>query len=183
MPLSTIIALAVLLFIIRIVTVILHELGHAIPAIIFTQQSVSIYIGSFGKRQKGLKIKIGLLEVWLSYNPLTWYHGFCMSNARFISINQEIAYLLMGPVTSLFIALFGCLIVFALDFHGAVKLAIVSFALSAFVDLVTNLSPRNTPTTLKDGTHIYNDGYQIILLLRKKYKKKSNNTVEYFDSN
>ncbi len=45
------------------ITVLLHELGHAIPALILTRQKVSIYIGSYGDPDKSLHFRIGLLEL------------------------------------------------------------------------------------------------------------------------
>ncbi|MBK8341854.1 MAG: M50 family metallopeptidase [Bacteroidetes bacterium] len=39
---------ALLVFITRTFTVLFHELGHAIPAILMSKKAVTIYIGSYG---------------------------------------------------------------------------------------------------------------------------------------
>jgi hypothetical protein len=73
-----------LVLITRPVTVLLHELGHAIPAILLTRQKVTIYIGSHGDPKKSLKFKLGLLEGYFRYNPFDWNRGLCVPSARSI---------------------------------------------------------------------------------------------------
>jgi len=64
MPYFPIILLSLILLVLltRPLTVIFHELGHAIPAILLTKEKVTVYIGSYGDPKKSLRIKIGLLD-------------------------------------------------------------------------------------------------------------------------
>ena len=49
-------------------TVLFHELGHAIPAMIMTKEGATIYVGSYGDQKQSFKIHIAGLEIWFRYN-------------------------------------------------------------------------------------------------------------------
>jgi len=66
----SIIALALLLGLAFFVTVTLHELGHAIPALLMTRDEVTIYIGSFGSI---FVISLGATAYSLFPNPAPRY--------------------------------------------------------------------------------------------------------------
>jgi hypothetical protein len=66
----SIIALALLLGLAFFVTVALHELGHAIPALLMTRDEVTIYIGSFGNPYSSFHFTTGRLKFCCKYNPL-----------------------------------------------------------------------------------------------------------------
>jgi tetratricopeptide (TPR) repeat protein len=168
-----------LILITRPFTVLFHELGHAIPAILMTRQSVSIYIGSYGDPKKSFHFNIGLLDVWFKYNPFSWWVGLCVPSSNNISINKQIIYTLTGPLASIVIATVACYFTFAYDLHGSLKLILVFFVGSALLDLVVNLTPRSTPIRLFDGTLGYNDGYRLKQLLYfkrlpKEYEQAAN---------
>lgn len=58
MKLPLIIQFIIFLFFIRGLIIILHELGHALPAILLTKEKVSIYIGSYGDQKKSINFKL-----------------------------------------------------------------------------------------------------------------------------
>ena len=66
----------------RLLTVLLHELGHAIPAILLTQQQVTVYIGSYGDPKNTLKLNLGMMEIFFRYNFFAWRIGMCVSSAQ-----------------------------------------------------------------------------------------------------
>ncbi len=173
---------ALLVFIMRPFTVIFHELGHAIPAILMTRQTVSIYIGSYGDPKRSLHFNIGLLDVWFKYNPFSWQLGLCVPSAKQISINKQITYILTGPLASITIATFACYFTFAYELHGFLKLIIVVFLGSSIYDLLVNLIPSSTPIQLYDGGLIYNDGYQLKqLLYYKRFPKRYEQAVALYN--
>ena len=151
--------LFLLIIITRPLTVIFHELGHAIPAMLLTREKVIIYIGSHGDPKKSIRFNIGILEVYFRYNPFAWNLGLCIPTAEEVSINRRILYTLSGPITSLLIALIAFYFVFSYDLHGFLKLLIVVFLGSSFFDLLINIFPSKTPIKLYDGTITYNDGH------------------------
>lgn len=173
---------ALLVFITRPFTVLFHELGHAIPAIIMTKQTVSIYIGSYGDPKKSLHFSLGLLDIWFKYNPFSWWNGLCVPSAKQISINKQIIYTLTGPLASFIIALVTCYIAFAFDLHGFLKLILIIFLGSSIFDLFVNLTPRSTPIKLYDGRLTYNDGYQLKqLFYYKRFPKKYEQATELYN--
>lgn len=168
-----------LILVARPLTVLFHELGHAIPAILLTRKKVSIYIGSYGDPKKSIKFNIGILEVYFRYNPFSWRLGLCVPSAKVISLNHQIIYTVAGPITSLIIAVIACYFTFTYDLHGFLKLFLVVFLGSAFFDLLINLIPIETPVKLYNGTVTYNDGYNLKRLfyykhLPKEYTKAAN---------
>ena len=174
-----IIQLLLLLTIVRGVVVILHELGHAIPAIILTKQKVSIYIGSYGNPKKSINFRIGLLDVWLSYEMLSWKNGLCVPSAKNISINRQIIYILTGPICSSIFAAIYLYVAILKDFSGSYLLFAVLFFSISILDLFVNLIPDKKPIELFDGKVTYNDGYTLIKLFR--HKKFPNQYAEAID--
>ncbi len=168
-----------LLTIVRGIVVILHELGHAIPAIILTKQKVSIYIGSYGNPKKSINFRIGLLDVWLSYEMLSWKNGLCVPSAENISINRQIIYVLTGPICSSIFATLYLYIALLKDFSDIYLHFAVIFFLISILDLFGNLMPNENPIELFDGTVTYNDGYTLSKLF--KYRKFSNQYAEAID--
>ena len=163
-------------------TVLIHELGHAIPAILLTRKKVSIYIGSHGDPKKSLHFSIGLLEVWFTYNPFSWRRGLCVPSAKQISINKQIIYTLSGPLASVVIATVACYFIFDHDLHGSLKLIFVIFLCSSIFDLFVNLIPRMKPDKLNDSGLIYNDGYLLKeLFYYKRFPKKYKKAAEFYN--
>jgi tetratricopeptide (TPR) repeat protein len=159
-PISLLLLIGLVL-IARPLTVLFHELGHAIPAILLTKQKATIYIGSYGDPKRSIKINFGVLAIFFRYNPFTWRLGLCVPSANSVSINRQIVYTLAGPLASLIIAIIACYFTFAHDLHGFLKLFLIVFLGSAFLDLLVNLIPNQTPIKLYDGRITYNDGYSL----------------------
>ncbi|MGB8194969.1 MAG: hypothetical protein WCF67_23740 [Chitinophagaceae bacterium] len=157
--------LLLLAVVVRPVTVILHELGHAIPALLLTQKKVSVYIGSHGDTTKSVHFKLGLLEFWFKYNPVLWQYGLCYPHAPEISLRRQFIYILTGPLTSTTIAVVACYFSFAYDLHGALKLLLIVFLGSSIFDFFINIVPNNTPYVLANGIVTYNDGYLLSRML------------------
>jgi tetratricopeptide (TPR) repeat protein len=171
-----------LVLITRPLTVLFHELGHAIPVILLTKQKAIIYIGSYGDPKRSIKINFGVLAIFFRYNPLAWRLGLCVPSAKPVSINRQIVYTLAGPLASLAIAIIACYFTFAYDLHGFLKLFLIVFLGSAFLDLLVNLIPNKTPIKLYDGTITYNDGYSLKqLFYYKRLPKEYSEAADLYD--
>jgi tetratricopeptide (TPR) repeat protein len=153
----------------RGLTVLIHEFGHAIPALLLTKKPVTIYIGSYGDKRKSLRINLGTLVIFFRYNPLLWKLGLCVPSATSVSLTKQIIYTLFGPVASLLIGVISFYLVFAFDGHSFLKLFLIVFVASALFDTLISLIPNSTPIMVYNGLNIYNDGYQLKLLFH--YKK------------
>lgn len=174
--------IALLFLITRPFTVLIHELGHAIPSILMTRKKVSIYIGSYGDPSQSLHFNIGLLDIWFRYNPFSWRGGLCVHSEKNISVNKQIIYTLTGPLASFIIASIACYFTFENDLHGFLKLILIIFLGSAILDLFANLTPLKTPIKLFDGRVIYNDGYQLVrLFYYKRFPKEYNLSAELYN--
>ena len=163
---AIILGLLLLVIITRPFTVLFHELGHAIPAMLMTKQGATVYIGSYGDKKQSFKITIGGLEIWFRYNPIKWRGGLCIPKAEDISLNKRAIYVLCGPLFSLFIAAIIFYLTLSYDLHGSIKL-ICAFALgSTILDLFTNLIPHKIKVA--DGSTLFFDGYLLFNLQKLK---------------
>lgn len=165
LPINPIVIL-VLFLLIRKLTVVFHEMGHAIPALLLTREPVTIFIGSYGDPVKSFHFKIGRLEVWFKYNLLNWRYGLCVPKAKNITYNRQIIYTLGGPLTSLVIGSFSFYYAISKEYSDILQLICFLFLCSAVFDALVNLVPNSKPIVLHDGTTTYNDGFALLLLLR-----------------
>lgn len=171
-----------IIFVTRPLTVLFHELGHAIPAIIFTGKKVTIYIGSHGETAKSFKIKIGLLEVWIR-PKYCWTRGLCEPSSTAMSNNQGIIFLFGGTIASLLIASIASYFIFKYEMHGALKLGIIVFLISSIFDFVINIVPSNTPIKVDAGELRYNDGNGLLkLFYLKKFPVQYEKAIETFNN-
>lgn len=171
-----------LVLVARPLTVLFHELGHAIPIIFLTRQKATIYIGSYGDPNRSIKINLGVLVIFFRYNPFAWRLGLCVPSAKSVSINKQIVYTLTGPFTSLMVAAVASYFTFTYDLHGFLKLFLIVFLGSAFIDVLVNLIPNATPIKLHDGRITYNDGYSLKqLFYYKRLPKKYSAGAELFN--
>lgn len=169
MEIFLIIMVLFLLFaMLRPVTMILHELGHAVPAIIFTRGPVSVVIGIPRNLPKDPIFRISRLSVWIARNPLRWFGGYCsheQAGARW----QQAIILFNGVAFSTAIAFLLVYISFLYDLHGFVRTLLLLLATSTVLDIFLNLVPNNKPVRLPDGASTFNDGE----LLRRLFSAKT----------
>lgn len=164
----SIIALVLLLALAFFVTVILHELGHAIPALMMTRDDVTIYVGSFGSPYDCFRFTIGKIDVYCKYNPLLWYKGCCVHSGDYLSIDQRIGIVAGGPIASILETIITWLLISNLqhdDFFRVVfgGIFVISLGATAY-SLIPNPIPRYTPS----GYAVYSDPYEIFRLVRMK---------------
>ncbi len=161
------IAFGVLLVVLssRSLTTFVHELGHTIPALLFTDDRVTMMVGSYGDVEKCLHLKLGRLDLLLKFNIINWYCGFC-SHGPIRGFGKNMAVLAGGPVFSLLLSMGLLLWIISSDFSDGQITLISIFVLSAFWDFCVNIFPRNQGLPMDDGSITYNDGYQILRLFR-----------------
>jgi len=70
------------LSVLRPLTTFIHEMGHAIPSLLYTKGIVTIYVGSYGDPDKSIHFTVGRLKVYFKYNPLLWDSGLCGYNTN-----------------------------------------------------------------------------------------------------
>src|ERR1700733_4247692 len=79
------------------ITILIHELGHAIPALLFTQKPVTIYAGTFGD-DTSQKFKFGRLTIFV--RPKLSYlknRGLTIYDTD-IHLNKQLVVLITAPI-------------------------------------------------------------------------------------
>ena len=157
----------------RIATTLFHELGHAIPSLLFTEEKVTIFLGSYGNTEKSKHLSLGnRFSIYFKLNPFKWRGGMVKQNSSNLSVSKNLTILFAGPLFSLLIATFSIMIIFSFHLNGFLKLLSIIFLTSALFDL-RNIFPIEEPILLYDGSQGYNDGYQIHRLIRFKRDHKT----------
>lgn len=155
-------------FIIVPISVLFHELGHAIAVILLTRKKVFIYIGSFGDPDKSLNVKLGLFDFWVTHNPLLWKRGLCVPSAKGISINRRIIFTVCGPLASLVLGILACYFIFQEKGRELIILFLTALSATTIISFLNSIIPDIKPKQLHNGKAVYNDGGQIKRLLRLK---------------
>lgn len=161
-----ILGLVLLFLITRPFTILFHELGHAIPAIILTKEKVTIYLGSYGSAENSFRINIGMLEIYAKKSIL-WNSGLCIHSPN-ISFSGDVITTIGGALFTLIIGIVSTYLIIHFDAHGALKLIAAFFLLSAIFDLYINLTPDKEPIHIYNDCEVYNDGYRLKLLFSGK---------------
>jgi Flp pilus assembly protein TadD len=164
-------------------TILLHELGHAIPAIILTKDQVSVFLGSYGEKKGSMQLKFGKLELWIKKNSFIWIKGITIPDLKKNSIRTQFIYTLLGPLTSLILALIIWFFLYAFDQPGVIRSFLVCFSVLLMVVSLGNLIPRNKKIILSDGRTTSNDGTILIKLFQyRKFPKESIKAIELYNN-
>ncbi len=168
------ITIILLLIFSRPITTFIHELGHAIPALLFTSHPVVIFVGSYGNETQSQYHQIGRLHIYFKYNVLNWQLGLCQ-HAPANKIYETLLIILGGPVASLLLGLI-C-IYFLIEFKEQpwIAFSIALLLVSGISDFLVNIIPDDKPLPMENGAVVYNDGAQFKQLL-----KTSRYPEEYF---
>jgi tetratricopeptide (TPR) repeat protein len=157
-----------ILMILRAITVLIHEFGHAVPIVLLTKDRVSVYIGTYGDRTRCFTIRTKRFDIWLLRNPLQWQKGCCIPHAMDITARRQFLFILAGPFASLVVAGLACIITFGFDLYPILKVFFVLLLLSAIFDLFINLIPRKRLRSTEERIMGYSDGYQLLRLIRNR---------------
>ncbi len=158
MPLDVAFIFMLSLLTFRLLTTVIHELGHAIPALLLTKEKVTVYMGSLGNPEKSLQFQLGRLECFFKFNLFYWKGGLCVMHAKNISIRTSFIVTICGPLLSLLVAGIGSLILINYEFDDVPKLVIFALVFSCIVDFLNNIVPKSEAVTLHDGKLVNNDG-------------------------
>ena len=164
--LVAIIGIALILFA-RSITTLIHELGHAIPSLLFTKEPVAICVGSYENLNKSKGIKLGRLTLFFTLNIFNWNQGLCLHKGVTTFV-QNLLIIIGGPFASLLVGL-GLIYIVRTAGLGEYGITVVMFLLvSAIWDFLVNIIPQTRPLVTHHGQIVYNDGYQLQLLLQQQ---------------
>lgn len=159
----------------RLLTTVIHELGHAIPALLLTKEKVSVYMGSHGDPKKSMYFRIGRLECFFKFNLFYWKGGLCVMHENEISLLKNFIITISGPLLSFLVAGITTLLIVYGDFSDVTTLVLFALIFSCTLDFIHNIIPNKDSVALYDGTIVHNDGMQLVYMIKyqnahKKYE-------------
>ena len=173
------------------ILVFLHELGHSIPALIFTRGQVKIFIGSYGN-ENFFNFKIFRLIIFFKPRFFLLKEGGCCKHDVDISDLKALIIIVSGPVIALAIPIIFALLSFNFNSHGFIKFFSIIFLLISVIGTIYSLFPKRFYIE-ELSEYIHADGYLIsYIIMKKKYKEYLNlgnnlynendyiNAVKYF---
>ena len=154
----------------------LHELGHALAALVLQSGRVTVYLGSHGQGAGGGRLQVGRLRLYFRFNPwrLAFGGGLCRPQ-KSIALGPQrwrsLLFILAGPLLPLLAAtlLLGILFTVFDSTLPVVKAVPVMFFGLTLVSAFFNLLPRRRALVLADGQYMPNDGAQTLLVLQHNH--------------
>ncbi|WP_343337391.1 hypothetical protein TPELB_24180 [Terrisporobacter petrolearius] len=141
---------------------IIHEIGHAIPALIFTNGEVSVNIGNYNLIKK---IKINRLTININgYKSLV---DISYGYIKCTDIDSKLKSILVfagGPVSSLFISLLSFLYLKNTNLLYIPMIIFNAISMFSFVQFMSTILPIKYKTRPYNG--FTSDGYKILQLLK-----------------
>lgn len=144
---------------------IMHELGHAIPALLFSRNKVRVVIGRNNERI----IKIRIRRLTLIFRGFNFIFSATDYSSKFMKPKQQIAAFAGGPVVSF---IFGeSLSLISRIFSGSITeniLLLVSYYF--IIQFIVSIIPVIYPQWLGDYAGYPSDGYKIMTVIKNNKK-------------
>lgn len=167
----------------RLLTTVIHELGHAIPALVLTKGNVTVYMGSHGNPEQSMQFQIGRLKCFFKFNLFYWKGGLCVMESKEVSVQTDILVTLFGPLLSLIVAGIGVLLILFGSFSDVTILILFALVFSCVLDFIHNIIPNRDAIVLHNGMVVYNDGMQLLHLFQyQNMSKKYEVGVHHFQN-
>lgn len=156
-----ILILNILLLVISQLATITHELGHALPALIFTKDNVKITLGKRNKKTK--QFNLGKINIeFMGFSPFT---GFIYCNSNKLNKIQNIIISIGGPVVSLIIGII-LLIISRNISYSFLKQSAVFSAYYHIYQFIITIIPIVYPRWWYGYSGCPSDGYRILKLIK-----------------
>ncbi len=161
-----------LVVVIKLSTTFFHELGHAFPALLFTEKSVTVYIGSYGDISNTKYFEFGRLKIYFKLNIMDWKIGMCRHEEH-ASHNWKTALIILGgPIASLIISLPLFFYLKSIEQHTFLFFLCIVFIAAAVYDLFINLWPFGGGFVMHDGSIAFSDGVALSMLYSRSRLSK-----------
>ncbi len=144
------------------VSVLLHEVGHAMGVIIFTKEKPHVYLGSANDSNKK-NFQIGRIQFYMNWACF----GFCaVKNKTNFSKLQNIMVLIGGPIVSLVLFVTAYLAKAEVT-HFETKNFLNGIIYCNLFMFIFTIIPIRYPNWWKPYAGLPSDGYQILMLLKR----------------
>ena len=154
------------IYIFRPLATIIHEIGHAIPAVIYTSEDVQIRVGA---GQGTLNFSIKSMKIKISFRKMicgsTAFQQTNLNNFQLAIIYAT------GPFFSFLASSVGLSLIYTIKLHLALDTLIVGWVCSNLLCLLRNLLPLQLEGPESDG--VPSDGLQILRLMMGKTPRES----------
>lgn len=148
----------------RLVSITIHELGHAWAARILTKRLISVYVGFRGNEKPTVQFRLGKIQFHYQLNPLKWNGGLCQFGPGVLPL-KAILIIVAGPLVSLLLSL-GCFwLITTASLHW--NLALFLLGVSAGIDFVFTAFPAEIGKEAATGKRRPNDAKVIVQQLRQ----------------
>jgi tetratricopeptide (TPR) repeat protein len=154
----------VLLLVTSFINILFHELGHAIPVLIWSKKNVAIFIGSFGDTGQCVNWRMGKLDIWVKYNPFLWRRGLCKQDEVF-PVRKVAFQIAMGPILSLILATLSWYILAIYQLQGFIKIFWGLMGLLSTSTVLSSIFPGKIKFS-GNGERLYNDTELIVRTLK-----------------
>jgi len=158
-----------LIILIKLSTTFFHEIGHAIPALIFTDKPVSVYVGSYGDISNTFRLRIRRLELFLKLNILDWKIGMCRHEEVVSATWKRVLITLGGPIASLVVSIPLMVHYKSIASSEFGSFVVIVFIGSACYDFLSNMLPVGTPINMHDGAVAYSDGFVLLSMFNRHF--------------
>jgi len=164
------------------VILIIHELGHAITALIMTQKPVVAFIGN-PKDEVKWRFQFGRLDLQLTSNFFWTSRGYAFYSPVNLSWFKKLLIVCMGPLSvSVFFSIAAYFVGLdpELKYEGTNMLFFLLFSVALFEIYGQFTTTGYFKTTLENGMIVVNDGTEILSLFEIKDKAKEYDLGLYF---
>lgn len=142
-------------------SLLIHEIGHAVGTVLSSDKHVHIYLGSRGKENKE-NFHIGRLHFHIQYA----FSGFCKWGTG-LNRRQRFISLIGGPLLS-FIMMVAAALMLEFVPTGVGKTLLAGFAEVNLFLFVGTLTPFQLPQWFGEQFSFPSDGLQLLRLFREK---------------
>tara|TARA_B100000161_G_scaffold260297_1_gene227128 strand:- start:245 stop:790 length:546 start_codon:yes stop_codon:yes gene_type:complete len=146
---------------------IIHELGHAISAVIFTSETVQIKVGV---GQGSLNFSIKLLKLEISFKKMI-FGCTAFQDANLSNIQLALIYA-TGPIFSFLASAAGLWFIYTTTLHVVFDALLVGWICSNLLCLFRNLLPLQLQGP--DSKSVPSDGLQILRIIMGKLSRDLN---------
>lgn len=162
----TLIILGLSLLVFWPLSVFFHEIGHAIPLLLFSKNPVLLFVGNKANSKKFIDFNVGRLHFKVCYDSF-----FVSGYARFeenitLAKWKNIVIVLWGPLFSAIVCAILFFSAFYLNLHGFFKFLMIGFLMHSIFELCSIFSYR---IFFQNDYYVFSDGANLYHSLFKKY--------------
>ncbi|MFD1739269.1 site-2 protease family protein [Bacillus salitolerans] len=145
-------------------TTFVHELGHALTALLLFKEPVGIRLGN---SIKGSGFKVGKLTIKIQ--PLSGFVGFVDYPIPKDKNNSVLHALILiaGPVFSFTLCLFSYMLITFLDFQFIINYLLKSIMNASLAQFIFTIIPIRYPSLFGSYRGMPSDGYRVMKLMMK----------------